>query len=676
MALLRLKLALLLSCLVSSLAFAAEHDATIIVHPTKIIGKVNPLIFGNNQLAYQRSPQYSNFGAGIWDPVKRVPVPEYVALSKQAGVSVQRWPGGCEAHNYNWKKTVGPLADRPDMLFGLPEFMTFCEATSSIPLLTLSVFWGSETDAADIVEYLNSPVGKNPNGGLDWAALRAADGHPAPYGVVYFEYGNEDYHGEHKTKDNPNPRKITPEDYAQQYLAYQRAMKSVDPRVKLAGLLQYGLWDWNKAVLQGCGKQMDFAIDHTYTPGRGENMTEEQARPYLYACLASDAHIQSIYDKLYAQIKDLTGRTDLKLAITEYNGWFVQEKPWPMRQCLANALRNAEHLRVMMRPENNILMANFWQFSNEYWGMAKGHVEKGEPVVKQANFFPYQLYHEHFGDTLVATDVTCGTWDFPGGPLPARRGKPSEYKLFEQNLLPKDFAWDPRSPESGALQTIEGQTVAVEFTGNDVNYYSAKLTLPAEPGIGYRVTGLIKTEAITDARGLGFQVGDARGWTETKSCTLGGSVTGTTDWTPVTVEYLTLPDTTEIEITARRLGGTGNITGKGWYRLESVQKFTPQNAGPVPDIGVNTARRPDGTITLMIVNKNLDQEIPIRLQIEGKRVRTGAARAWLLTGPSPESNNLTQPDNIKVTEQPVEVQYGAYTLTLPKCSMAAVEMKP
>ena len=58
---------------------------------------------------------------------------------RQAGLTVQRWPGGCEAHHYNWHNTVGPLADRPNMLWGLPEFMTYCEATHSLPLITLAV---------------------------------------------------------------------------------------------------------------------------------------------------------------------------------------------------------------------------------------------------------------------------------------------------------------------------------------------------------------------------------------------------------------------------------------------------------------------------------------------------------------------------------------------------------
>ena len=53
---------------------------------------------------------------------------------------------------------------------------------------------GSAADAADLIEYLNAPADgdvTNPNGGVDWAEVRAANGHPEPYGVTRFEIGNE-----------------------------------------------------------------------------------------------------------------------------------------------------------------------------------------------------------------------------------------------------------------------------------------------------------------------------------------------------------------------------------------------------------------------------------------------------------------------------------------------------
>ena len=80
------------------------------------------------------------------------------------------------------------------------------------------------------------------------------------------------------------------------------------------------------------------------------------------------------------------------MAIPEYNGHFVQEKPVPYRQSLANALRNAEHLRIMMKPENRILMANFWQFANEYRGMVQGYTHHGVTPVTEPQTGPrYKL---------------------------------------------------------------------------------------------------------------------------------------------------------------------------------------------------------------------------------------------------------------------------------------------
>jgi hypothetical protein len=152
----------------------ASEPATILIHPQKALGPVNRLILGDNMLGYANGRnEYCNLGAGIWDPEKRCSVPEVVALAKGRGLSCSRWPGGCEAHRFEWKKTVGPIAERPNQKFGLPEFMQNCADIGAIAVITLGDFVISPEDAADMVEYLNSPNdGKNPNGGRDWAALR------------------------------------------------------------------------------------------------------------------------------------------------------------------------------------------------------------------------------------------------------------------------------------------------------------------------------------------------------------------------------------------------------------------------------------------------------------------------------------------------------------------------
>jgi len=327
----------------------------------------------------------------------------------------------------------------------------------------------------------------------------------------------------------------------------------------------------------------------------------------------------------------------------------------------------------MLRPQNRILMANFWQFSNEYWGMVQGYVHKGQQPALQANFLMFQLYAQHFGDTLIDTDVDCRTWDFPGGAwLTPRRGKASEFLLHEENLLPADYTWEDRKPEGDVKQTIEGRTATVEFTGSDVNYYAARVALPAKPDTGYRVTGSVKTEGLTGTRGCGFQVGDGRGWTPTHSCSLGGDVRGDTDWTTVQVDYITLGDTSSIEILARKLDGSPTA-GKACFRIESVQEFQPDQKGAVPDLGVNASTRPDGTVCLMIVNKNIDEPVTATVKLPA-RAREGAAKAWLLSGPSPAANNLDEPREIAIRPVDVPAREGGYVLQLPACSMAAVEI--
>ena len=657
--------------------------ATVTIYPGQEIGPVNPLLFGNNQLAYQNGKEeYGARGSGIWDPEHKRSTPEFVTLARECGLTVSRWPGGCGAHNYNWKKTVGALVDRKDQPFGLPEFMRWCADTKSIALITVPVYWGTARDAADLVEYLNAPNdGANPNGGREWAGLRAADGHPPPYDVIWFEFGNESYHGEHHpTEGREHARRITPQDYAKRYLEVRAAMRAVDPRIRLGALVQHGLPQWNKTVLQEIGEEMDFAIDHTYLPVWGKDADPQDSRILLQAATACGAQLQEIYTNLRHLVKSRCDREDLPWAITEYNGHYVQNRPVPYRQTLANALRNAEHLRIMMNPENHIFMANFWQFANEYWGMIQGYPHRRQPLKKQANFLIYEMYAQHFGTTLVRSRVRCNTWDFPGkaGVRP-RHGTPSPMVIDPKNLLPKTARWSI-TPLRGVQQRVRGPLLQVQFRGRDVNYYHAVTTMPAKPDTWYRVTGMIRTENLVGRKGACFQVGDSRGWDVTHSCAISGEVVGTTEWCEVSVDYHTLADTEAICITARRLGeddGPEPASGTAIYRIYSVQTFQPGNLGAVPDITANVAKRPDGTVTAMLINTNFDRDTTVEIDVAGMDSAPPArAQAWLMSGSAPWATNLGRVPKVRLSRLSVTATPLGWSLKLPRCSLAAVEIHP
>lgn len=148
-------------------------------------------------------------GQGLWDLSTDAPNPTMVRLARKAGISSLRYPGGTVATMFNWKHAVGqargcqtdakfatnhPLsAVRGAKAYGPSEYMQVSRAIGSQPLIMAPFVNETPSDAADWVEYMNSRVGANPNGGFDWATVRAADGHRAPYHVRLWEVGNESH---------------------------------------------------------------------------------------------------------------------------------------------------------------------------------------------------------------------------------------------------------------------------------------------------------------------------------------------------------------------------------------------------------------------------------------------------------------------------------------------------
>src|SRR5580698_5272613 len=127
-----------------------------------------------------------------------------------------RFPGGNYlegdriADRFDWKKTIGPLVDRPTHPspwsyhstdgMGLLEFLEWCEDLRMQPVM--AVFAGYTLDgrvvkpgpdvepfvqeALEEIEYATGEPDTK------WGALRVRDGHPAPFTVPYVEVGNED----------------------------------------------------------------------------------------------------------------------------------------------------------------------------------------------------------------------------------------------------------------------------------------------------------------------------------------------------------------------------------------------------------------------------------------------------------------------------------------------------
>jgi len=415
-----IKLTLILLLISACRAQDASAGGNVItVYCNEALGSVNRKIFGNNFIAYDPTTYeeregpyygYADYGAGVWDAKRGKGVKEVIGLARSAGIGIIRFPGGCGTHNYDWKETIG--SGRKHFLYGLDEFLASCREIGAEAVITVSYFTGTKHDAADLIEYLNSPNdGSNPGGGVAWARIRAKNGHPEAYAVKYFEIGNESYHGNHK-----DIRKVRPTEYAARYLGYYKEMKKIDPSVKIGPIL-YKLY-WNKRVLGIIKDKMDFAVAHMYSSPRIHKRKLRVMDAHdIYNITLPITILKNetgIKDTLNL-IREKAGR-DVPLAITEYNGGYRNREPVPYRFCLGTALLNAEFLRMFMNPDNRILMANYWQFCNSYWGMvANGfsgdYQDLGKPYRKRPSYYVYELYHDRFGDILLKSNVECDTYD-------------------------------------------------------------------------------------------------------------------------------------------------------------------------------------------------------------------------------------------------------------------------
>ena len=112
---------------------------------------------------------------------------------------------------FEWKKTIGPLVDRPTHRspwnyqssdgMGLLEFLAWCEDLHMQPVLAVYAGYSLAQEhvnpGADLEPYVQDGLDELEyvTGGPDtkWGAERVKDGHPAPFKLSYVEIGNEDW---------------------------------------------------------------------------------------------------------------------------------------------------------------------------------------------------------------------------------------------------------------------------------------------------------------------------------------------------------------------------------------------------------------------------------------------------------------------------------------------------
>ncbi len=287
--------------------------------------------------------------------------------------SFVRFPGGCfvegnkMANAFRWKTTIGDVMGRPGHWnlwgyrstdgLGLHEYLQMCEDLGAEPLFVINCGMAHEDvvpmekmdefvqDALDAIEYANGPATSK------WGAIRAANGHPAPFGMKMMEIGNEN--------GGPN--------YEERYALFYKAIKAKYPQMQLVA---------NAPVKSA---PMDILDEHYYSS------------PTWFA---SQAHRYDKYDRAGPKI---------------YVGEYACTQDCGQGNLMA-ALGEAAFMTGMERNSDIVAMASyaplFVNVNNRAWSPDLiGY--NASTCYGIPSYYAQRMFGENRGEAVVASEVEC-----------------------------------------------------------------------------------------------------------------------------------------------------------------------------------------------------------------------------------------------------------------------------
>jgi alpha-N-arabinofuranosidase len=270
---------------------------------------------------------------GIYDPGSKLSDSngfrkDVIEEVRGLGVPIIRYPGGNFVSGYNWLDGIGPKQDRPRVLdkawnslntnqFGTDEFMMWCKAVGTLPLMGLNLGTGTPEQAAALVEYCNVEKGTR------WSDLRRKNGIAEPYKVEHWCLGNE--------MDGPwQIGHMTATEYGLKAADAARQMRYVDPSLKLVACGSSGPFmptylEWDREVLEQCYEYVDALSLHRYVGNSQENTGNDSAK-YLAINLTMDRQIAetvAVCDMVRGRKRS---KKQLWLSFDEWNVWYRANK--------------------------------------------------------------------------------------------------------------------------------------------------------------------------------------------------------------------------------------------------------------------------------------------------------------------------------------------------------------
>ena len=239
-----------------------------------------------------------------------------------------RFPGGCyvegvwgggSTNRFEWKKTIGPIEERPGHMnqnwgyrvtdgMGFHEMLQLTEDLGAEPLFVVNMGmghgWAEDyrqideyiQEALDAIEYCNGDAQTT-----KWGAERAKNGHPEPFNLRLIEIGNENYNFSSENNSDQSDH------YAERYIQFYEAIREKYPEVTIIGNVEaWGTDDpsWRNPY------PVDVVDEHYY-----RNPSWFEGKYNKYDTYSRSAH--KIYVGEYAVTQDFGVQGHLEAALGE-----------------------------------------------------------------------------------------------------------------------------------------------------------------------------------------------------------------------------------------------------------------------------------------------------------------------------------------------------------------------
>jgi alpha-N-arabinofuranosidase len=384
-----------------------------------------------------------------------------------------RWPGGSFASTYKWNEGIGRYAARgyhPNTFwggysdyfgFGTDEFLGLCRKLNTEPLIVLP----APGDHPDQVEFaMNWVHYLNDLPDTEWGRLRAANGHPEPYGVRFFQIDNE-----------PMNNGFTAESYAALVNLYGSRLRQIAPeaRIVACGQKRSNDMEWSEKVIDLAGDNFDILGCHNYEY-EPENFETGLRRIREYLVKLRDYARASAHPAIEIAVLEwsLQHTYDWRAGLHAAGSLILYEELSPALTMTCPAL-------LMRNTTDDPTWTSFIYHDHVSWFPGAGYVVE-------------KLFRENFAERRLAS--TTGVF----------RNIGDRTTFFDKISTMKPEAWQPGAVDAIATASADGRRIVIKA----VNYQAHANTLLVRlqgSAVPERASATLHTitAGLTDAASLG-----------------------------------------------------------------------------------------------------------------------------------------------------------------------------